>query len=157
MLLFTLPPRRNAKPMIFGPVTPATYITLRRQAAVLSRYEVATRLAARAHDARKAYRDREKLERDQAEALALIDQLETTGTRARHRRTIEVLGTIFALDVDVYYQLANDPADRHPRVCRGCGCSDHDACTGDAGVCSWMTRSICTRCVDRHLGAAEAR
>jgi hypothetical protein len=125
------------------PITPAQYLTLRREAAGLSRMQVARRLYA--IKVRRFFGDRRprRLFDSVDQALATIEQLEIPGARSKYRPVIDVLGGIFPLDADVYHQLIDEPADRHPAICRGCGCSAHDACDG---ICS-LARGVCTRCV----------
>ncbi|MHA6717920.1 hypothetical protein ACX40Y_00585 [Sphingomonas sp. RS6] len=121
-------------------MTAGLYLELRRKAAGLTRYDLARRLSqARAFPL------------DRAAALRLIEQLERPGTSARHREVIAAIARIIPLDVAVYDQLANDPADRHPTVCMRCGCSADAPCTGAAGVCT-LERGTCTRC---QSGAAQ--
>jgi len=54
----------------------------------------------------------------------------------------------YPLDVDVYLQLRDAPADARPRICVGCGCSHWDPCglPDDAGSCAWTNETTCTRC-----------
>jgi hypothetical protein len=124
------------------PITPSAYLRLRREAASLSRMQVAHRLHAikikRFHGDRRPRRLFESVE----QALATIEQLECPGARARYRPVIDVIGGIFPLDADVYHQLADEPADRHPAICRSCGCSAHDACDG---ICT-LDHAICSHC-----------
>jgi hypothetical protein len=125
------------------PITPAHYLRMRREAAGLSRMEVARRLHAiqikRFHSDRRPRR----LFTSVDQALATIEQLEVPGARAKYRPVIDVIGGVFPLDADVYHQLADEPADRHPAICRVCGCSAHDACEG---ICS-LHDTMCTHCV----------
>lgn len=81
---------------------------------------------------------------------AMVHLLETEGTAARYRETMEAFARAMPIDVDVYLQLRDTPADRHPRICRGCACSDHDACVSADGAhrCSWSGSAICSRCDD---------
>lgn len=142
MIHFELPPRSMAKaPAAPGALSPAAYLHLRRVAAGLSVDQVAERLAPRA--------------RDRAEATALIYLLETAGVRARHAETLHMLRAIFPLDPEVYRQLAEDPAERHPRICRSCGSSHWDPCTAGDECCAWATLTCCTRCA-RQTGSAAA-
>jgi hypothetical protein len=121
-------------------MTPSLYLRLRREAAGLSRTQVAQRL----YDIKikRVFGDRRprRLYDSVAQALATVQQLETPGAYAKYRPMIEFLGGIVPLDVDVYHQLRDEPADRHPLVCRGCGCSTHDAydgaCTLTGALCS---------------------
>jgi hypothetical protein len=125
-----------------GPVTPWVYLRLRRRAAGLTICDAARRLAPTSADI-------ERVE-------ALLRRLETPGRRALYRSTIESLGTAFALDPSVYWQLVEEAPDRHPRICRDCGCSEHDACTSADGhsTCGWVNAFHCTRCADARREAA---
>lgn len=139
MIHFALPTtraRRSAVAAVLAPLTPAAYLTLRREAAGLTIAQVAERIAPRLQD--------------RVDAALLIDMLETPGCKARDRDTINRLRAVFPFDPDVYFQLATEPADRHPRVCRGCGCSHWDPCDGPDGTCAWSTDASCTRCAERH-------
>lgn len=142
MLLFTLPARQSRSKSIY-PIAAWLYVQLRRQAAGLSRDEVARRLAGMR--VATAFHGEFTIAATRADALALIEMLERPGALARYPQTIKALGAIFPIDADVYQQLANDPADRHPRICGKCGCSDHDPCTGPEGVCT-LEQGLCSRC-----------
>ena len=115
-----------------APLTPAAYLRLRRAAAGVSVSDAARRIAPN----------------NQADAAKLIRQLETDGTAARYVETIRGLRDAYPLDVDVYLQLRDAPADAHPRICDGCGCSHWDPCglPDDAGSCAWTNETTCTRC-----------
>lgn len=112
----------------------ALYLELRRKAAGLTRYDLARRLARRG-----------AFTLDRRAAMALIEQLERPGTTARHPEVIRAIAELIPIDPDVYAQLANDPAARHPRVCRRCGCSAEAPCTGEDGVCT-LEHGVCSRC-----------
>lgn len=137
MLTFP-PPRRTAALLAPEPLTAARYLQLRRLAFDLTLEDVAAALA--------------PLERDRPEAAALVRMLEVSGNRARYRKTIASLAKIFPLDPEVYFQLADEPADRHPMVCPGCGCSLNDPCTGSQGVCTDTPSGQCSRCIERAVG-----
>lgn len=107
------------------------YLRLRRKAARLTIDDLARRIAPR--------------ERDRSEAAALLRMLETDGARARHRTTILRIAPHTGVDADVYFQLLNDPADRHPTLCRCCGCSIDRPCPMADGQCR-IVDGICTRC-----------
>lgn len=123
-------------------MTPSLYLRLRREAAGLSRTQVAQRL----YDIRikRVFGDRRprRLYDSPAQALATVQQLETPGAYAKYRPMIDFLGGIVPLDVDVYHQLRDEPADRHPLVCRGCGCSTDDACEN---ACT-LAGAVCSHC-----------
>lgn len=125
-----------------GPLTPQAYLALRRRAARLSVDDAASLIVENTTSPRFMPRS-ERL----AEARALIRQLETPGILARHVTTVDLLAAAFPLDSNVYYQLAHEPADRRPAVCRGCGCSQWDPCDrGADGACAWASADLCTRC-----------
>jgi hypothetical protein len=146
MLLFSLPAdrraRRASEPAPLVPtMTPASYLRLRRKAAGLGKDQVAARLSPRVSD--------------RGDARMLVDMLETEGCKARKPETLDALRAVFAFDPDVYRQLATEPSDRHPQVCRGCGCSKWDACDEAGQGCAWATAYSCTRCVEADVGQAE--
>lgn len=107
------------------PMTPDTYLRLRREAAGLTRRQVAERLAKLRLRGFRSYRAAET-RRAAEDCLALVDQLETPKVTARHRSTLAALAAVFPLDVAVYFQLATDPVERHPAICPSCGSSRHD-------------------------------
>ena len=122
---FSLAPRADRGPASrarFAPLTPATYLRLCREAAGLTRHALAMRLAPRAHDL--------------PQAGDLLAVLETPGNVARRAATLERLRILPAFDPDVYRQLATEPPDRHPRVCRGCAASA-GVTRDDAGPLRW--------------------
>lgn len=130
MLLFTLPARQSRSKSLF-PIAASLYVQLRREAAGMTKHEVARRLAGmRVATARHG---EITIAANRADALTLIEMLERPGSRARYPETIKAIGTIFPIDANVYRQLANDPADRHPDICPGCGGSESDACTRCVG------------------------
>ena len=120
---------------LLPPLSPDAYLKLRRQASGLSIVEVAHIIA--------------PTKRDRSEAVALVAILEAPGCRARHDETLEALAAAFRFDVSVYRQLADEPLERHPTVCRGCGCSEWDPCHVEHGCCGWASRDACTRCAGR--------
>jgi hypothetical protein len=116
---------------------PASYLRLRRQAAGLSVEDVAVLLAPRAAD--------------RGAARAFVRLLETDLMVARKARPIERLATCYPLDPAVYYQLAG-PAP-HPRVCRGCGCSEWNLCQHEErGACSLASPTRCSHCATPAAG-----
>lgn len=134
------------------PITPALYLRLRRQAAGLARIEVARRLYTFKTHSRfgRGARPR-RIFASIADALSVIEQLELPGARARYRPVIDLLAGVFPLDPDVYHQLAEEPADRHPTLCRECGCSKNDACDR---ACT-LKDDVCSHCASsqRRLAA----
>jgi len=139
------PPPAGALP----PFTPASYLRLRRTAARLTIEQAAERIADRAAPVQGRRIGRTNA---LAELRALLRQLETPGVVARSADTLALLRLAFPFDPDVYRQLATEPADRHPRICRGCGCSEHDACAVEPfGNCAWAAPTLCTRCTDGEL------
>jgi hypothetical protein len=127
---------RSAPPIAaiaLPPLSPAEYLRLRRKAAKLSIAEVAARLAPDS-----ALR---------GEAATFLRLIEKPGNRVSRNDTLLRLEAVFPFDPSVYTQLCDEPADRHPQVCRGCGCSHWDPCDTDGrGPCAWSSASTCTRC-----------
>ncbi len=146
MIYVTIPSRQTGKSRAHiaaraldrSPMTPDRYLQLRREAAGLSILQVAEHLAQRPGDV--------------SLALSVIRSLETPRIRARHRSTLQNLRRAFPFDLDVYRQLCEEPAERHPMICRGCGCTTHDACVEADGqtTCAWALPTLCTRCRDGH-------
>ncbi|WP_165886680.1 helix-turn-helix transcriptional regulator [Sphingomonas sp. PP-F2F-A104-K0414] len=114
-------------------MTPANYLRLRRKASGLTLEQVAKRLMPRA-----GFRPM---------VVAFLRVLETDGCTAKHRDHIDRLTSVFPLDTDVYYQLVNDPADKMPRICSGCGCSAYDPCKNGDEVCGFVAPDACNRCL----------
>lgn len=123
--------RVAAPAFALAPLTPAAYLRLCREAAGLTRSTVAVMLAPRPGHL--------------AQASDLLDMLETLGNVARKPETLERLRAIFPFDPDVYRQIASEPAERHPRVCRGCAASAWNA-PEEGGPLRWATKHACIRC-----------
>ncbi len=129
------------------PLSAAGYLVLRRKAAGLTQQQLADRLIAlraqllAAGDAPPIARTRA------ADMLDFVRMLEAPATRARLSDTLDAIAAVIPFDTAVYYQLANAKPQRHPRVCRGCGCSQQDACEHEhLGACAWSTTTSCTHC-----------
>ena len=123
-------------------MTPAAYLRLRREAAGLTLDDAAAAFAPRIHDRRVAY--------------ALLRLWETDGVVGEADDVLR-LSALYRLDVAVYRQLAEEPADRHPTICAGCGCTQHDACLDDHGVgCHWVAPDLCSGCEERATSSPAA-
>lgn len=144
-------------------MTPGTYLMKRRQAAGLSLEEVALHLLAlpvamtgygRLHLTALAGR------------LALLEADRDVLSPAQAK----LVRSAFSFDDDIYEQLVarhfagEDCGLPEPRLCRGCGCSWHDACVTAGGPCAWSLDdpSLCTACeraitdfAAAHLPASE--
>lgn len=119
---------------LMPPLTAADYLRLRRQAAKVSIADVATLMST------------EGVKR--SETIAFLRLIETPGARVSRTDTLLRLQRAYPFDPAVYGQLCDEPADRHPQICRGCGCSHWDPCDVDgSGPCAWSTPSACTNCV----------
>ncbi|WP_341207256.1 hypothetical protein [uncultured Sphingomonas sp.] len=117
-----------------SPLRAWEYLRLRREAAGLTIEQLVSRLTSS--------------ERRAEQARRLIMRLESPGASARDDAVIARIGRVVPLDVTVYRQLADDPIERHPSVCRRCGCSDFDrcSCSTSGRACSWASSHLCTRC-----------
>lgn len=145
-------PRKRFLPRIpdAHPLTPGGYLQLRRKAAGLTVRDLADRLS----DLRAATMARGSLPPGilaiRSDIVATLLMLETRGVRARLRGTLDALAAVMPFDADVYQQLADGDTRRHPRVCRGCGCSTQDGCHHDDwGSCSWTSPTQCSHCAAR--------
>jgi hypothetical protein len=117
-----------------APLRPHEYLQLRRRAAGLTVDQVAEHLAPRAAE--------------RGACLAFLRLWETPRVIASDGALAQ-LRRAYPFDPEVYRQLATEPADRHPRVCRGCGCTRWDPCLdGEDCACSWSDDAPdrCTCC-----------
>ena len=126
-----------ATPPLPAPLKPAAYLRLRRKAAGLTVPQLADRITG--------------VPADRDEMMCPIALLETDGSVARRDATIAAIARAMPMDADVYRQLRDDPVDRHPRVCRDCGCSAWDRCgadqrAGHVDCCTWESETQCTVC-----------
>ena len=119
---------------VLSPLTAAEYLRMRREAAKLSIDDVAAAMT--------------RSRADRGEAAAFLRLIETPGTRVNRHDTLLRLQNVFPFDLAVYGQLLDEPADRHPQICRGCGCSHWDPCDDNGqGPCAWSSPTACTRCL----------
>ena len=140
-------------PPLLAPLAPCDYLRLRRRAAGLTidqlAYQIAHNIAhrfARTTENRSAEaRERVKVIRDQ------LTLLERPGSRARFTDILQGIERVIPFDPNVYCQLADEPADRHPLVCRSCGCSSHDPCIDNHSVCKWVSPQLCSHCAMEDL------
>jgi hypothetical protein len=122
------------------PMTPWDYIRLRRVAAGLTRVRLVDMIMLAGA---KPYRARTKRALTQEKVIAWLELVETPGTRIVNRTHLDLLALVLPIDADVYVQLATEPADRHPTLCRSCGVADdavpvsNDRCR----VCTTATRA----------------
>ena len=117
----------------FAPLTAADYLRLRREDKGLKIADVARIIARKPEDV--------------AEATELVRMLEQPGKSARRHETLYALQRAFPFDQAVYGQLKSElDAKKHPRVCRGCGCSDWDTDDTHAVRFAWASDHACVRC-----------
>lgn len=162
MHVCTIPARQSGKPHVASlaqALKPGTYLALRRQAAGYSVDAFARALLLVAEHyapARPAIHGRvpaarPTLDESRARFRKMRDTvtlLESPNGRTNDADLLWAIASLFPFNRAVYHQLATAPANRHPRVCRGCGCSDHDACVDiQDHVCSLLTPDLCSHCV----------
>ncbi|HEX8402263.1 MAG TPA: hypothetical protein VF628_11230 [Allosphingosinicella sp.] len=127
---------------------PGEYIRLRRRAAGFTTQDVAAAIGRNIVDQADVQDQLARLERGEPElATASLE-----GAPLGFHDLVDRLAQVFALDGLVYHALvglADNPGLPAPHICRGCGCTWHDACqvAGGAG-CSWSDAdpNICTAC-----------
>ncbi len=142
-----LPRRADAVPM-----TPWTYLALRRNAGGITQQQLADRLTALSRRERPLITIVGPVEQHM---LRAVKTLETSGFTSRVPVLIDAIAAVMLFDADVYWQLARNAPQRHPRVCRGCGCSTHDACQHDHwGACAWVSPTQCSHCAKKAERAA---
>lgn len=153
---FAPTPRKRFLPRIpdAQPLAPEAYLRLRREAAGLTIRDLAARLT----ELRAALVEAGELPAGmlaiRSDMVATLLMLEATGVRARLRETLESIAAVMPFDPDVYQQLADADPRRHPRVCRGCGCSTHDGCHHEHfGNCAWVSPIQCSHCAAREAQA----
>ena len=100
-------------------MTPGTYIRLRRQAHGLS--QLAAALAANFTQARLS-----KVERDEILPAPIVRQ-----------NLADAIG--FPIDI-----LEAIIAEKDPRICISCGCSEYDPCGWDGIPCHWIGDWLCS-------------
>lgn len=135
----TPPPVAGVK---LPPIAPAEYLALRRAASGLTIDQVAARILASYQFGKKMGKSAAR-----AEILALLRLAERRGVVVRDKETLDRIRRGYDFDPHVYRQLATAPAKRLPKICRGCGCSDHDPChSADMNPCRWTGPATCSRC-----------
>ena len=123
-------------PGLLPPLEPWEYIRLRRQAAGQTIAQ-----AARPHWHRPEHR---------ADVEATTARIEQPGYLLRADHLVELIPRSFEFDTAVYRQLRDEPPERHPTVCRGCGCTPWQAChVGDGKECTIGDDSTCSACEAR--------
>lgn len=135
----TPPPVAGVK---LPPIAPADYLALRRAASGQTIDQVAARILASYQFGKKMGKSAAR-----AEILALLRLAERRGVVVRDKETLDRIRRGYDFDPHVYRRLATAPAKRHPKICRGCGCSDHDPChSADMNPCRWAGPATCSRC-----------
>lgn len=131
-------------PHILPPLRPWEYIRLRRLAAGKTIAQ-----AARPHWHRPEHR---------AEVEAIVALDERTGVVLREEWLVDAICRSFPFEPEVYRQLRDDPAEQHPDVCRGCGCTRWMPCIGrDGEDCTGHEGGTCTVCAARAAAAKPRR
>ena len=162
---FIPPARRSAASSVaLGPLDAASYLGLRIAAAgytvdAFARAVITVQDHDRPVPAERPTVDQSRLRlRQMRNDVALATR---RGTRLRNPELVDLIAKIIPFDPAVYRQLANEVADRHPPICRSCGCSGNDPCIAEDGsgehVCRTAVPGICSHCLDRsasRIGAA---
>lgn len=136
------------------PLAPSAYLALRRKAAGYNIERLAKALVMvglHGHDRPNM----EELRAIQNRTRDLVALFERPGVVICNNDTLNLIESVMPFDPAVYRQLAEGGADRHPRICRSCGCSGHDPCITDNEVCQWITEEACSYCVERAADATQ--
>ena len=150
---FTPPARPVLPPTLLGPLDAAGYLALRIGAAgyTLDTFARAV-ITVQDHDrpvpAERPTVGESRLRfRQMRNDVALATR---RGARLRNPELVDLVAKIIPFDPAVYRQLASEVADRHPPICRSCGCSGNDPCIheDDVGehVCRTVVPGLCSRC-----------
>ncbi|WP_267382205.1 MULTISPECIES: hypothetical protein [unclassified Sphingomonas] len=161
MHVCTITSRHTGKAAGTAALTPAAYFALRRAAAGYSIDALARALLILADN--RINGPRPNLDETRARYRRMRDTimlLERPGAATGDADLLLAIASLIPFDRAVYRQLATEPAHRHPRVCRGCGCSQSDPCIteqdGMEHVCRWATHTACTRCITDAIAGAVA-
>lgn len=122
------------------PIRPWEYIRLIREAAGLTIAQTARPYWIKAEG-------RPDLAKIRADVERLTGDVERPGFVIRMDYLVDDLRRALPhFDADVYRQLRDEPADRHPSICRGCGCSSWSPSLTDDGCESTIENGRCTAC-----------
>lgn len=126
----------SAVPLHETELTAGAYLRLRREASGLSVHDVAVACTSSPVGIPAAIAAIEEAEQDRAD-LQWAD--------------LRRLRQIFSLEPNIYLAIAQGLSVGG--VCRGCGCSEEDACQDGRTGCAWTdaTRSFCTACREKSL------
>lgn len=118
-------------------LTPGPYLRLRREAAGKSLEDVAALLTTTPH---LHHRDRvEWLASIEADAMPITDEVLIWLIRIEPFRFDAML-------LSRLVRMSNGESLRIERICRGCGCSQYDACNDHGRGCSWVDADLCSVC-----------
>jgi len=165
---FVLPARQHGKSLaakaaralesvVTGPLTPGDYLRLRREAAGRSADQLARDLVTVIAHNRPLPKRAPSIAELGARYMRMLDTvrlLEAPRSLCLDTELLDAIASIIPFDPAVYHQLATEPADRHPRICRSCACSDHDQCATHHECCRWITPQLCSHCVEGGLRMA---
>jgi hypothetical protein len=135
-------------------MTPGTYLAKRREAAGLTRADVAQKLAGLPW----AIRPAREIEIGMLERL--LENVETDRTLLTLSQ-VDLMSVIVRFDKSIYVQLVERPNSGLGRqVCRDCACTWADPCEHHGAGCHWAEHSVgdrgplCSRCAE--IGRALA-
>lgn len=125
---------QNASEQPAPPIRPWEYVRMRRRSAGLTIEQ-----AARPFYKRDEHRE---------DVETNLRMLERPGVRVKRIRDLDLIRA-FPFDPAIYNQLADDPANHHPRLCRRCGWDEWAGGTDREGSdLRWSEErpDFCTRC-----------
>ena len=126
-----------SRPAANGPVRPWDYVRMCREAAGLTIAQ-----AAKPHWHNPEHR---------ADVERITAEIERPGVILRKDYLVDgIRRSLPAFDPDLYRTLRDEPADRHPSICRGCGCTPWNPSVTFAGLESSIGPDlICSACEER--------
>ncbi|HET9511820.1 MAG TPA: hypothetical protein VFO80_11790 [Sphingomonas sp.] len=137
------------------PLTPSEYVALRRRAAGFTVENLARALVTVGVHGRRHKPTDTQLAIMRRRAIDQVRLMERPGSVIVSHDALRLIQSVMPFDPAIYRQLAEAPAHRHARICRGCGCSDHDPCISEVdrveSICRLLSPHLCTHCVDRGL------
>lgn len=142
-------------PVAIQAMAPGLYLTLRRRASGLTLQHVVLSVV------HSGTRDSEERRAAFRQALVALEADQLSGPP--QIGIVDKLKEVFSFDAGIYwllvsYRQGGGPNHRPPAICRGCGCTQNDACDDLGQGCAWVPGdpNLCTVCERNERTAAAA-